>query len=213
MADTLTGTFQNRDSAERALDALTSAGFTAHLSNTPPTTTTYEPGAQGAVLVSVDAQDREAEAQQLLLTSGATKVDPADTQQTDDDTIGGIAPAAVTDAIPPRQADNGTIGGIAPAAVTSAESPASLMATSNDGYDTQARQTSSAPADSTILSPGMEIPYTERQAQSGNTSERHPITDEDIIADAQGEPERDQSADLDVPPASDEQDADPRTER
>ncbi len=91
--------------------------------------------------------------------------------------------------------------------VTSADA-----ATPRDGDDQLVLRTPSAPADSTIVSPGMEIPYTERQAQGGDTSERRPITDEDIISEARRQREHDQSADLDVVPEASEQNDSPRAD-
>ncbi len=123
MADTISGVFPDRAAAERILTSLTLAGFTAQVLPAAPGTS--EDG-QGNVLVSVDAQGRDNEVQQLLLSFGASRVDPpADAIPLDTNTpIGGIAPSAVTDALPHADAGDTPIGGIAPSAVSSAETPA-----------------------------------------------------------------------------------------
>jgi hypothetical protein len=223
MADTITGVFPDRATADRALANLTSAGFTAHVLASSPLANGND---QGSVRVGIDAQGRDADAEQLLQRSGATSIVPGGSASGDtapppasaipldaNGTIGGVAPSAVTDAAPQPETGEPSIGGIAPSAVSSDAPPATTYTAdasgSPSGDDHPLRRAPDAPADTTIVSPGMETPYAQRQARRGDASERHPITDEDIIAEARHQRDPDQPADLDVHP----RDTSPQTNR
>ena len=166
---------------------------------------------QGSALVTVDAQGRDNEARRILLRAGAQRLGPEGTHgSADEDTIGGMAPSAVTNAPPPDIDVPVDIGGVTPDAVTDAAPPVQQ----EQEQDTLARRTATAPADTTVVSPGMETPYIQRQDRAGQTAAGRPVTDDDIIAEGlrereqQGPPDRpdqfSQSADRDVAPDADE---------
>jgi hypothetical protein len=161
----------------------------------------------GWTFVTVEAQGCDAEARQILLRAGAQNPTREDAGGSADEeaggnTIGGIAPSAVTNAPAPDIEMPADIGGITPSAVTDA-APATEQ-------DTLAHHTPTAPADTTVVSPGMEIPYTQRQDGAGQTPEDRPVTDDDIIAEGMRHREQEettdqsdqarQPADLDVAP-------------
>lgn len=214
MTRTLLGAFADRTAADRAIADLTAAGFTARLANASQSSADYaqDQTYQSGTLVEVDPQERESEAQQILLRDGAMLRSDTPLASDANSAIGGVTPAAVTDA--PLQSDasaattdgEDAIGGVAPSAVSNTPQQ---VAASHSGDDLLIRQSPTAPADSTIVSPGMETPYTVRQAESGLPQEGHPVTDEEIIAEEQRR--REHGADLDVPPAPDEPSAAPQS--
>ncbi len=233
MSTTITGLFPDRSAAERALNNLAAVGFETRLLSVPSEETRYYQGSveKGNVLVAVEAQERVTEAKSILLRSGALTLGPEDQRvpaatsspagRGDGETkgtIGGITQSAVTDAapapganaVPPKGEDD--IGGVAPAAVSNA-APQTASTSDSRNADLLVRRTPGAPADTTVVSPGMETPYTERRGASGDSTGQHPITDEDIIAEAQRQRERDQSADLDVAPVPTERSDSPPSDR
>jgi hypothetical protein len=213
MTHSIVGLFPDGSLAERAIGDLKVAGFeTAHLGSVTRDgegASYLQYGVEPRwVFVTVEAQGGDAEARQMLLHAGAQRLGPEGSgASADEDTIGGVAPSAVSDAPPvATMPPIGDIGGVAPSAVTGAPPPAD--------QDTLAHRPPTAPADTTIVSPGVETPYIQRQDRAGQTAAGRPVTDDDIIAEGMRQREQhampdqsdhsSQSADLDVAPDADE---------
>jgi hypothetical protein len=238
MADTITGVFTDEVTAERAISELDASGFSARPSGAARGNVLLAVDAQGRadevrrILLragaSAIATDGALGNIGGLAPSAVTDAPPA--RDVEPGAIGGLAPASVTDAAPaaqqtaPDPATVGTIGGLAPDAVTNAppepnvdeRSERSIGGLAPDAVTNappDGGSQATAPADNTIVTPGMETPYKERHAQSGDAPERHPITDADIIAEGERRRAHDHPADLDVPPTSEDQGISPRPDQ